>query len=87
MEHENHPFAKENHLNQTFTIVFHVNFQGCIMVRDPPLQCHVRPQEIADLLFGTKKGIMVLCIYSFSKAVFHDFATWNGLMFDEKSTG
>ena len=30
MEHINHPFRKENDLNQTSMIMFHVNLQGCI---------------------------------------------------------
>ena len=29
MEPENHLFAKENHLNQTFFLRFHVNLRGC----------------------------------------------------------
>ena len=29
---ENHLFAKEKHLNQTFIIVLHVNFEGCVWV-------------------------------------------------------
>ena len=29
MEHTNHPFRKENDLNQTSMIMFHVNLQGC----------------------------------------------------------
>ena len=29
MEPENHPFGKEKHLNQTFILGFHVNFQVC----------------------------------------------------------
>ena len=29
MEPTTHPFSKENDLNQTFIIVFHVNFLGC----------------------------------------------------------
>ena len=32
MEPENHPFEKENHLNQTFTFGFHVNFRERIRV-------------------------------------------------------
>jgi len=30
MEPTNHPFRKENDLNQTFMIMFHVNLRGCI---------------------------------------------------------
>ena len=29
MEPEHHPFGKENDLNQTSMIMFHVNLQGC----------------------------------------------------------
>ena len=29
MEPTNHPFGKENDLNQTSMIMFHVNLQGC----------------------------------------------------------
>ena len=32
MEPTNHPFRKENDLNQTSMIMFHVNLQGCISV-------------------------------------------------------
>ena len=32
MESTNHPFRKENDLNQTSMIMFHVNLQGCISV-------------------------------------------------------
>ena len=46
MEPTNHPFRKENDLNQTSMIMFHVNLQGCIGVTVTP----VKP--IYEILFS-----------------------------------
>lgn len=56
-------------------------------VRDPPpsMPCKTPGNSRPSFWDWNKES---WCFsYSFSKAVFHDFATFNGLMLDEKSTG
>ena len=53
MEPTNHPFRKENDLNQTCMIMFHVDLQGCFLERFLAFWCHTchpRPPPIKGSL-------------------------------------
>ena len=59
MELENHPFEKENHLNQTSVFGFHVSFRGCNLFRytnhiffSPHSTRKILPQDFRSGILG-----------------------------------